>query len=127
MSAQDICAAVDRQPNVTRHRLYPPLKTLSLFIGQVRSGGRACQDAVVRNLSERASAGESSSSVNTAAYCEARMRLPTAIAVDLGRFLSERLEAMAPKAWRWQTLQQLANCCQGNHRPDCPILSELAR
>ena len=25
-----------------------------------------------------------------------------------------------------QTLQQLAHCCQGNHRPDCPILSGLA-
>ena len=25
-----------------------------------------------------------------------------------------------------QTLAQLAHCCQGDHRPDCPILSELA-
>ena len=25
-----------------------------------------------------------------------------------------------------QTLEHLAHCCQGNNRPDCPILSELA-
>ena len=25
-----------------------------------------------------------------------------------------------------QTLQQLAHCCQGDSRPDCPILRELA-
>ena len=25
-----------------------------------------------------------------------------------------------------QTMEHLAHCCQGNSRPDCPILSELA-
>ncbi|MGH8034227.1 MAG: IS4 family transposase, partial [Lysobacterales bacterium] len=102
LSAQDICAVVERQLKTTRHRRYPPLKTLSLFIGQVLCAGRSCQDAVVRHLSGRVSAGKSSSSLNTAAYCEARKRLPTAIALDLGSLLGQRLQAMAPKAWRWQ-------------------------
>lgn len=103
LSTQDICSVVEQQSNVTaRHRLYPPLKTLSLFIGQILHGARACQDAVVRNLSERLSVGASPSCLNTAAYCEARMRLPTAIAANLGNLLSARLESMAPKAWRWQ-------------------------
>jgi MerR family transcriptional regulator, copper efflux regulator len=39
---------------------------------------------------------------------------------DLERRITE-MQAMR------QTLQQLAHCCQGNDRPDCPILSELAR
>jgi MerR family copper efflux transcriptional regulator len=32
----------------------------------------------------------------------------------------ERLQAIRNQ------LQHLANCCQGNHRPDCPIIDELA-
>ena len=38
---------------------------------------------------------------------------------DLERRIAE-MQAMR------QTLAQLAHCCQGNQRPDCPILSELA-
>jgi MerR family copper efflux transcriptional regulator len=26
-----------------------------------------------------------------------------------------------------RTLQTLVSCCQGNDRPDCPILDDLAR
>ena len=46
-------------------------------------------------------------------------RIAQAHVADLERRIAE-MEAMR------QTLQQLAQCCQGNHRPDCPILSELA-
>ena len=38
---------------------------------------------------------------------------------DLERRIAE-MQAMR------QTLAQLADCCQGNERPDCPILSGLA-
>ncbi|SFB82875.1 transcriptional regulator, MerR family [Polaromonas sp. OV174] len=46
-------------------------------------------------------------------------RIALAHVADLERRIAE-MEAMR------QTLQQLAHCCQGNNRPDCPILSELA-
>jgi MerR family copper efflux transcriptional regulator len=46
-------------------------------------------------------------------------RIALAHVADLERRIAE-MEAMR------QTLQQLAQCCQGNSRPDCPILSELA-
>lgn len=103
LSIQDICSVVDQHSSVTaRQRLYPPLKTLSLFIAQILDGARACQDAVVRNLAQRVSVGASPNSLNTAAYCQARMRLPTAIALELASMLGAQLESMSPKAWRWQ-------------------------
>jgi MerR family transcriptional regulator, copper efflux regulator len=37
--------------------------------------------------------------------------------------LERRIAEMAAMK---QTLEHLAHCCQGNSRPDCPILSELA-
>ncbi|RZL86973.1 MAG: Cu(I)-responsive transcriptional regulator [Variovorax sp.] len=46
-------------------------------------------------------------------------RIALAHAADLHR----RIEEMTAMK---RTLEQLAECCQGNHRPDCPILDELA-
>ncbi|MEO5658540.1 MAG: Cu(I)-responsive transcriptional regulator [Polaromonas sp.] len=46
-------------------------------------------------------------------------RIALAHVADLERRIAE-MQAMR------QTLAQLAQCCQGDHRPDCPILSELA-
>ena len=46
-------------------------------------------------------------------------RIAQAHVADLERRIAE-MEAMR------KTLAQLAQCCQGNSRPDCPILTELA-
>ena len=46
-------------------------------------------------------------------------RIALAHAADLGRRIAE-MEGMK------RTLEGLADCCQGNDRPDCPILEELA-
>ncbi len=46
-------------------------------------------------------------------------RIALAHVADLERRIAE-MEAMK------QTLSHLAHCCQGNSRPDCPILTELA-
>ena len=47
-------------------------------------------------------------------------RLALAHVAELRLKIGE-LEAMA------ETLETLARCCQGDHRPDCPILSDLER
>lgn len=46
-------------------------------------------------------------------------RIAQAHVADLERRIAE-MQAMR------QTLQQLAHCCAGDNRPDCPILAELA-
>lgn len=46
-------------------------------------------------------------------------RIAQAHVADLEQRIA-RMQAMR------QTLAQLADCCQGNSRPDCPILTELA-
>lgn len=46
-------------------------------------------------------------------------RIAQAHVADLERRIAE-MQAMR------QTLAQLAHCCQGDDRPDCPILAELA-
>jgi MerR family copper efflux transcriptional regulator len=46
-------------------------------------------------------------------------RIALAHAADLHR----RIDEMASMQ---RTLERLAQCCHGDHRPDCPILDELA-
>ena len=98
----EIAAVVAELVAPHRERIYPPLDTLRLFVGQVLSSDGACQDVVGRRLSERVAQGQSPSALNTSAYCEARQRLPTTLPVALSTMIGERLEAMTPAAWRWQ-------------------------
>lgn len=79
-----------------RERIYPPLDTLRLFVGQVLSSDSACQDVVGRRLSERTAQGKSASTLNTGSYCDARVRLPIGIPVALGNKIGERLESRVP-------------------------------
>jgi len=85
-----------------RERIYPPLDTLRLFIGQVLSSDSACQDVVGRHLSARTAQGQSANALHTGTYCDARQRLPLALPKTLGATIGKRLESAAPARWRWQ-------------------------
>ncbi len=92
---QEECAAY-------RHRLYPPLTTLGLFIGQALSADGACQDAVARHLSERTARHESACSLNTGPYCKARSRLPLGLIRRAAEMVGTRLEDASVRPWTWQ-------------------------
>ena len=86
----------------TRHRLYPPIDTLRLFVGQTLSADRACQDVVGRHLAEREANAQSPSALGTSSYCDARQRMRLALPTALSEVIAERLERAAPVHWRWQ-------------------------
>ena len=100
---QEIAAVVNELVAPYRERIYPPLDTLRLFVGQVLSADRACQNVVGRRLSERIAQGQSVNSLGTSSYCDARQRLPITLPVMLGTMIGERPEAMTPSAWLWQS------------------------
>jgi len=99
---QEVAVVMSELVAPYRERVYPPLDTLRLFVGQVLSVDRACQDVVGRRLSERVAQGQSASALNTGSYCDARQRLPTALPKTLGATIGERLEGTVPSRWRWQ-------------------------
>ena len=105
LGAAEIAAVVAAHVNDYRERIYSPLDTLRLFIGQVLSSDRACQDVVGRRLSERTAQGKSTCTLNTGSYCDARARLPVEIPVALSNKIGARLESMTPETWRWQARQ----------------------
>lgn len=85
-----------------RERIYPPLTTLGLFIGQALSPDGACQDAVARHLSERTAQGAAPCSLSSGPYCKARQRLPLPLIERLAVAVSERLETASALAWKWR-------------------------
>ena len=68
-----VAAAISTQAAGCRERIYGPLDTLRLFVGQVLSADRARQDVVGRRLSERIAQGQSESALGTGAYCDKTM------------------------------------------------------
>jgi Transposase DDE domain len=94
--------AVERFAGRYRERIYAPLTTLSLFMGQALSTDGACQDAVARHLSERSALGAQRCSLNTGPYCRARERLSLDLIVHLQRQAGLHMEQRLPQAWRWR-------------------------
>ena len=107
-----------------RHRLYPPIDTLRLFIGQVLSTDRACQDVVGRRLSERIANGQSASALSTSAYCDARQRLSLALPTTLSQIIAQRLELCAPQSWRWRGRRVVLFDGTSVSMPDTPSLQQ---
>src|SRR6478736_7002337 len=68
-----------------RDRVFGPVTTLWGFLSQVLSDDHSCRDAVSRVIAHRAASGLGACSPNTASYCNARARIPTALLRDLSR------------------------------------------
>ena len=102
LAADVVTALVKEEVGSYRERVYPPLTSLGLFIGQALSPDGACQDAVARNLSERRARGEAGCSLSTGPYCRARQRLPLGLIRRLGEAVGETLERSIPRNWKWR-------------------------
>lgn len=102
LSHEMVCTMVDEEVGAYRERIYPPLTTLGLFIGQALSADGACQDAVARHQSERSAHGARQCSVNSGPYCKARRRLPLSLIERLATSVGERLEVMSRQSWKWR-------------------------
>ena len=78
-------------------RVYSPLVTLWVFLGQVLSADHSCRAAVARLIAHRISRGQCPCSAETGAYCQARKRLPeeffSTVARQTGRALEKGVDA----------------------------------
>ena len=55
-----------------KQRIYSPMVTLWVFLGQVLSADHSCRSAVARLIADRIANGLSRCSSGTGAYCQAR-------------------------------------------------------
>ncbi len=83
-------------------RIFSPLVTLWVFLGQVLSADHSCRAAVARLLAHRLARGQSPCSAQTGAYCQARQRLPEAFVADVARQTGRALDDAVEPQWLWK-------------------------
>src|SRR4029453_5550454 len=66
-------------------RIFSPLVTLWVVLGQVLSADPSCRAAVARLIAHRLAQGQSPCSAETGAYCQARKRLPESFFAEVAR------------------------------------------
>jgi hypothetical protein len=102
LSAEVVSQAVTAIGTCWNDRIFTPLVTLWVFLGQVLSADHSCRAAVARLIAQRASRGLRPCSSETGAYCQARKRLPerffSTVACQVGR----NLDARADSQWLWK-------------------------
>jgi hypothetical protein len=83
-------------------RIFSPLVTLWVFLGQVLSADHSCRNAVARLIAHRVSRGQKPCSARTGAYCQARKRLPEAFFSDVALRTGRALDDGADQRWLWK-------------------------
>jgi hypothetical protein len=101
-------------------RIYSPLVTLWIFLGQVLSQDHSCRAAVARLIAHRVSRGQSPCSAETGAYCQARKRLPEQLFADVARQTGGALEAQTKDRWLWNGRRVLVYDGSTVSMPDTP-------
>lgn len=82
--------------------IFTPLLTLWAFVGQFLHSDHSCRAAVLRVAVLCAALSRPMPASDTAAFCRARARLPTAALRRLATHLGQQLERHAPAGWLWQ-------------------------
>src|SRR3954466_1308773 len=83
-------------------RIFSPLVTLWVFLGQVLSADHSCRAAVARLIAHRLSRGQRPCSAETGAYCQARRRLPEQFFAEVACAVGRNLDARAERDWLWK-------------------------
>jgi len=83
-------------------RIFSPLVTLWVFLGQVLSADHSCRAAVARLIAHRVGRGQTPCSPQTGAYCQARKRLPESFFADIARHTGRALEEGVDPRWLWK-------------------------
>lgn len=102
LSRETVEEALDKIDVAWNERIYTPLVTLWVFLGQVLSADHSCRNAVARLIVHRVSQGLRACSPRTGAYCQARQRLPEQFFSTIACLVGKKLEEQADKQWLWK-------------------------
>jgi hypothetical protein len=83
-------------------RIFTPLVTLWVFLGQVLSADHSCRAAVARLIAHRVSQGHRPCCSETGGYCQARKRLPERFFSAVARLVGNNLDAQVDPRWLWK-------------------------
>src|SRR5215831_4881496 len=103
LSESAVAQALKALDVVWLDRIFSPLVTLWVFLGQVLSQDHSCRAAVARLIAHRISRGQRPCSAETGAYCRARKRLPEEFFSNVARQTGRALERSVDTKWLWKS------------------------
>jgi hypothetical protein len=98
--SSECCQRIISECREFRDRIYPPIKTVFIFIKQVLNSDKSCRKAVTGVIAEQITAGEKPVSSNTGPYCKARQRLPEEMVHELVKEIGSAPLKNAPSKWK---------------------------
>jgi len=101
-------------------RVFSPLVTLWVFLGQVLSADHSCRAAVARLIAHRLACGQEPCSAQTGAYCQARKRLPEAFFSETARGTGQALDVRVNEKWLWKRRRVYVYDGSSVSMPDTP-------
>lgn len=101
-------------------RIFSPLVTLWVFLGQVLSADHSCRAAVARLIAHRVAGGQEACSARTGAYCRARQRLPEVFFADIALRVGRALDTAADEGWLWKSRRVYVYDGSSVTMPDSP-------
>jgi putative transposase len=102
LPASEVAEICERLGYGFRERVYTPVTTLWMFLGQTLSPDHSCRDAVHRLNAWRVERGQPKVDSNTTAYCEARQRLPENVVAELAKRSGRRCQELFGQDWLWK-------------------------
>jgi putative transposase len=102
LPADEVLAVCHQFGHCFRERIFTPVVTLWMFLGQTLSKDHSCRDAVHRLNAWRVARGKKKADSNTTAYCEARQRVPDEIVQELAKRSGKKCRQQAGGRWRWK-------------------------
>jgi hypothetical protein len=120
LSSQCISQALEEIKASWNDRIFTPLVTLWVFLGQVLSADPSCRAAVARLIAHRISQGLPPCSSETGAYCQARKRLPLAFFSAVARLVGRNLDAQVNPKWLWKGRRVYLDDGSSVAMPDTP-------
>ena len=102
LSAEVVSQALAAVGACWNDRIFTPLVTLWVFLGQVLSADPSCRAAVARLIAHRVSQGLRPCSSETGAYCQARKRLSERFFSIEAFLVGRKLDASVDSQWLWK-------------------------
>src|SRR5215467_4939970 len=102
LSEGDLVGAAQEIEATWKDRIFTPLVTLWVFLGQALAADQSCRAAVARLIAHRVALGLEPCSSETGAYCQARKRLPERFFAAVARLAGRNLDARIDRRWLWK-------------------------
>ena len=101
LSVADVDEALAAEGCAFRERIFSPVITIWIFLGQVLDPDHSCRQAVLRFVAWLSAHGRKLCSSETGAYCQARKRLHEGVLRRLVRTKGVKQQEQSPRPWRW--------------------------